>query len=99
MGVKGKGLMRLNEQHATNAKSFHDFMGGSVRILEVFEGGTRDDDIELLFAGDGRKTMHVCDDIDINSTREIGAEIFARVGNPGVMSSGARSDGPSCAQL
>jgi hypothetical protein len=65
----------------------------------VFESGTRDDDVELLFTRDLGETMGISDDVDVLITLDIGAKILASVGNKVLMSSGARGDGTFCAEF
>ena len=58
-----------------------------VRVFEVFKGGTGDNDIELFLTRYLRKAMCICNDIDISTTFDISAKVFASVGNPFFMTS------------
>ena len=51
-------------------------MSCQVRVFEVFEGGTGDNNIELLFTRYLRKAMYICNDIDIHTTFDIRAEVL-----------------------
>ena len=52
-------LVSLNKEQASQSKRFHNLMRGQVRVFEMLEGRTRDNDVKCFFASHLGQPVHI----------------------------------------